>query len=129
MWRYQFYANYEGQKGHGGSKMILKRVGVLSFGKVSGVIYGLLGLIFGVIFALFSLLGAGIAATQTGEPTALFGVVFGVGAVIFMPLFYGAMGFIVGVVMAALYNLVAGWVGGVELYLSDGETKHHQEAD
>ncbi len=97
--------------------MTLKRVGVLSAGKVSGVLYGLLGLIFGVIFALFSLLGAGIAVTQTGESTALFGALFGVGAVIFMPLFYGAMGFIMGIIMAALYNLVAGWVGGVELHL------------
>lgn len=110
--------------------MVLKRVGVLSAGKVSGVLYGLLGLIIGVIAALFSLLGVGIAITQTGDSAALFGVLFGVGAVIFMPLFYGAMGFIMGVIMAALYNLVAGWVGGVELHLeSDGGLKHHQEMD
>lgn len=110
--------------------MVLKRVGVLSAGKVSGVLYGLLGLIFGVIFALFSLLGAGIAVTQTGDSAVMFGALFGVGAVIFMPLFYGAMGFIMGVIMAALYNLVAGWVGGVELYLErDGGLKHPQGMD
>ena len=45
------------------------------------------------------------------------GALFGVGAVIFMPLFYGALGFITGIITAALYNLVAGWIGGVELQL------------
>jgi len=112
------------------NKMTLKHVGVLSVGKVSGMLYGLLGLIIGIIFALFSLLGVGIAITQTGDSTALFGALFGVGAVILMPLFYGIMGFIMGVIMAALYNLVAGWVGGIELHLeSDGGLKHSQEMD
>ena len=97
--------------------MILRRVGVLSCGKVSGVLYGLLGSVLGVFFALFSLLGAGVAATQTDQSGAFLGALFGVGAVIFMPLFYAALGFIGGIIMAALYNLVAGWVGGVELQL------------
>jgi hypothetical protein len=97
--------------------MILRRVGVMSCGKVGGVLYCLLGLVFGAVLALFSLLGAGVAATQPDQSGALFGALFGVGAVIFLPLFYGALGFIGGIIMAALYNLVAGWVGGVELQL------------
>ncbi len=97
--------------------MILRRVGVLSCGKVGGGLYASLGLVFGGIIALFSLLGAGVAATQTDQSGALLGALFGVGAVIFMPLFYAALGFIGGIIMAALYNLVAGWVGGVELQL------------
>jgi hypothetical protein len=40
---------------------------------------------------------------------------FGVGAVILLPLFYGLMGFLMGMLTAALYNLIAGWLGGVEL--------------
>ena len=44
-----------------------------------------------------------------------FGALFGVGAVVAFPIFYGCLGF-VGLLFAAwLYNLVAGVVGGVEV--------------
>lgn len=97
--------------------MILRRIGVMSCGKLSGALYSVFGLVGGVIFALFSLLGAGMAASQTDQPEPLLGAVFGVGAVIIMPLFYGAMGFVMGIITAALYNFVAGWIGGIELEL------------
>ena len=38
---------------------------------------------------------------------------FGMG--ILMPVIYGVMGFIIGVIGAAVYNLVARWIGGIEL--------------
>lgn len=95
--------------------MVLKRVGVLSCGKIMGFLYAGIGLIAGGIFALVSLVGgvAGLAADEGGG--AIFALFFGVGAVIFLPVFYGVMGFISGVVSAFLYNLVAGWIGGIEL--------------
>ncbi len=95
--------------------MVLKRVGVLSCGKIMGLLYAGIGLIAGGIFALGSLVGgvAGLAADDGGG--AVFALFFGVGAVIFLPVFYGVMGFISGVVSAFLYNLVAGWIGGIEL--------------
>ena len=34
---------------------------------------------------------------------------------IFMPVLYGVMGFIFGVLMAVVYNLVARWIGGIEV--------------
>jgi len=34
-----------------------------------------------------------------------------------MPVLYGVMGFIVGAVGALIYNLIAGWIGGIELRL------------
>ncbi|MEK6374241.1 MAG: hypothetical protein AABO58_16260 [Acidobacteriota bacterium] len=42
-------------------------------------------------------------------------MLFGAAAVVALPIFYGILGFIMTLIMAALYNLVAGWVGGVEL--------------
>jgi len=44
----------------------------------------------------------------------------GVAAVIVLPLFYGLLGFIGGIITAALFNLVASMVGGVEIELSQG---------
>ena len=39
----------------------------------------------------------------------------GVGFAIFAPIMYGVMGFLVGVIGAFLYNVVAKWVGGIEV--------------
>lgn len=44
-------------------------------------------------------------------------MLFGVGAIIFLPIMYGIMGFIGGAIMAFVYNVVAGIAGGVELEL------------
>jgi hypothetical protein len=43
------------------------------------------------------------------------GALFGVGSILLLPLFYGALGFIGGAISAFVYNLVAGVVGGIEL--------------
>ena len=42
-------------------------------------------------------------------------VVFGVGAVVILPIVYGILGAIFGALTAALYNLVAGMAGGLRL--------------
>lgn len=96
--------------------MVLRRIGVLSLGKVLGVLYAGLGLLFGGLFSLFSLLGAAIGATQDAGGAA-FAFLFGVGAIVFMPLFYGLIGFIGGLLTALLYNVAAGITGGLELDL------------
>jgi hypothetical protein len=36
----------------------------------------------------------------------------------FLPLFYGAAGFLLTAVAAGVYNLIAKWVGGLEIELS-----------
>ena len=88
----------------------VKRVGVMSLGKVLGVLYAMLGLIVGALFSLFSIVGA---IFSPDVPGAL-GLV-GVGSIIFFPIFYGLMGLVFGMITALLYNLVASWVGGIEL--------------
>jgi hypothetical protein len=47
--------------------------------------------------------------------TGLMGMLFGAAAVVLLPVFYGVMGFVVKLIGASLYNVIAGWVGGVEL--------------
>ena len=80
------------------------------------VVYGCMGLIFLPFFALAGMLGAFAQHGQSDQaaPAALIaGIMVGMG--IFMPIVYGAMGFIFGMIGAALYNLVARWIGGLEL--------------
>jgi hypothetical protein len=97
----------------------IKRVAPLQAGKMLGVLYACMGLIFLPFFALAGLAGAFAQQTQQaqnagGPPAALFaGMMFGFG--IFMPIFYGLFGFIFGIISAAIYNLIARWIGGIEV--------------
>jgi hypothetical protein len=42
----------------------------------------------------------------------------GAGAIIFLPIMYGVFGGIFAAIGAFVYNLVAGWVGGLEVDIS-----------
>ncbi len=99
--------------------MIVKRIGPFSLAKLLGALYGAIGLIFGFVFALASMLGAGIGALSNAEdvPPAWLASLFGIGAVFFLPLFYGGMGFVSGVIGAGLYNLFERMIGGVVVEL------------
>lgn len=92
----------------------LKRIGVFSLAKVLGVLYAALGLIFGLFFSLFGL-AFGSMMSQYGESGGMFGAMFGVGAIIFLPIFYGVLGFIGGALTAWIYNMIAGATGGIEV--------------
>jgi hypothetical protein len=96
--------------------MRLTRISPVSVAKVAFVLYGAMGLFVGAIIALASLAGATFSASQHGG-SALLGAVFGVGAIVLLPLLYGGFGAIATMVMAALYNVVAGIVGGIEVTL------------
>jgi hypothetical protein len=39
----------------------------------------------------------------------------GVAMLIFLPILYGVAGFVFGAIAAAVYNLIAGIVGGIEI--------------
>jgi len=95
----------------------LRSIGPLSCAKVAAIIYGVIGLIIGAFVSLLSLLGVfgGFGATGAEPSAPIFGLLFGVGAIILLPLVYACMGAIGGVIMAGAYNLVARVVGGIEL--------------
>ena len=100
-------------------KRRLKRISPLSAAKMLGALYACLGLLILPFFTLGGLAGAFAShANHTqnlpGSAPALMGgfmLIIGLCA----PLFYGALGFIGGLLMAALYNLFAGWIGGIEI--------------
>lgn len=93
--------------------MIVKRIEPLSLAKVAGLLYGIFGFLAGCLIAIISL--AGVASEESGGP--VFGALFGVGAVVFLPIMYGGLGFLASLVMAALYNVTAQWVGGIDVQL------------
>jgi hypothetical protein len=89
--------------------MVVRSVAPLSVAKVAGVLYALIGLIFGAVVALAALAGAFAGADDAG----IVGSIMGVGAIVVLPLFYGCMGFVTTLIGAWLYNLVAGMIGGI----------------
>jgi hypothetical protein len=76
-----------------------------------GTLYAVIGFFLGLLFALLSVIGAGFADSGA---EGLLSLMFGVGGVIILPIFYGVLGFVFGAIGAALYNVIAGMAGGVE---------------
>jgi hypothetical protein len=90
---------------------IIKRFGVIKMASFMGLYGVAMGLIFGIIFALFSL--GGIAYTEA--ISGIFGFMFGIWAIIFLPIFYGIMMFLVGLIFTPIINLILRIINGIDL--------------
>jgi hypothetical protein len=96
--------------------MVIKRVSPLSIAKISFVLYAVIGFIVGGIFALFGAAMGSLASLGGEQRMSMFpAAFFGVGAVIILPIVYGVMAAIFSAIGAFIYNIVAGWVGGIEI--------------
>jgi hypothetical protein len=98
----------------------LKKVGVLSLAKFQGATSALIGLIAGIIMAVFSLV-VNQFFSSFGDSIDIGGVgIFaGIGAVIGIPLLYGLIGFISGAIGGLLINIILKITGGLELFFED----------
>jgi hypothetical protein len=95
--------------------MTIKRIDPMSFAKISGALYAIMGFIIGLCIALVSMVGPGLAGS--GMPKGgLFGMMFGIGSIIVLPIVYGLIGFIATLIAASIYNGLAKVVGGVVLF-------------
>ena len=86
---------------------VIKSIGALSVAKISGAIGALVGLVIGIPVAVVVYFTG--SSWQLGAAGWL--------AVVALPLLYGALGFVGGALYAWLYNVVSGWVGGIEVDL------------
>jgi hypothetical protein len=89
----------------------LQSVGVMSLGRTMAAVHGALSVLFVPIFLIMALVGA-FAAPGAQKLSAL---VF-VALALLLPLFYAAMGFLMGALMAVVYNFVAHKLGGIEMH-------------
>jgi Transmembrane domain of unknown function (DUF3566) len=94
-------------------KRRIKRIAPLQAGKMLGVLYGCMGL----IFLLAGVAGAFAQHAQQTQGASAASAALAAGMMlavgIFMPIFYAVFRFIFGMISAAIYNLVARWVGGI----------------
>ena len=97
-----------------GKKRILS-VSVVQAGLVLGGLYALISLIISVFLVVFGLI-AMVVGSGSGDATAAFGGVIGMMIIaVILPFVYGAFGFVGGVIVAAVYNLIAKMTGGIEV--------------
>jgi hypothetical protein len=99
-------------------KIRLMHVPPIRFGIVLGLINGVIGMITAPIL----LLSLGAAATwDTTLLPKFLGIpwLFAGGAALFMPFIHLVGGFLVGVLLAMIYNLASRWTGGIEIVIDD----------
>ena len=98
--------------------MIVKRIGPMSLARISGILYALIGFMLGCIFSIASVAGG---FPHGGPEDAPGGMMFGAAAVFVLPIAYGFLGFISSLVGAAIYNALAGFIGGVEIEVGEAD--------
>jgi hypothetical protein len=81
----------------------------------AGVVLAVLYAVLSVCVAPFVLLGA-VQSSQSGNAGGP-PIILGIGFAILMPFLYAGIGFLVGLIGAAVYNLIAKWTGGFEIEL------------
>lgn len=110
-------------------KKEVQHIDVLSAAKIQGAIGVGIGLITGVLMALGGV-GAGVMGNMMGFAHGMQAIsaFAGIFAVVGLPIVYGIGGFIGGIIGAFLYNLAAGFVGGVVLSFRDGEEERASHA-
>ena len=89
-------------------KRQITRFSVLQTSKVLGILY----VFFGLIYVPFGLGMIFLGGTEM----KIMGIMY-----TFMPILMGVFGFIGVVIFSALYNLVARWIGGIEVEVTDTE--------
>lgn len=85
----------------------IRKFGVLQTAKVVAVLYALMGLVFVPVFLIVSM----FSPNKDG---------IGTGFALVMPILYGVLGFVFTAIACAIYNFVAGLVGGIEVELDEG---------
>ena len=87
---------------------VVKCVNILSVARI-GALFGIvMGLVWGAFFGT-------IAAARMGRFVPGLGAIRGVALIVIMPVIGVIAGFIGGAIHAFLYNMFAGWVGGITL--------------
>jgi hypothetical protein len=95
----------------------LKRIAPFQAGKLLAAFYGLFSLLFVPFMMVFMAVGSFAAKAQGANAAPPMPLMFGmgIGFMILLPVVYAAMGFVFGVLSAAIYNLLARWIGGLEI--------------
>ena len=104
----------------------------MDIAKYQGIMGAFIGLFVGAFYAAMAFIFSGMmnvnnAATygnmmQDRSAMGAGGFALGIGALIFIPIFYGIMGFVGGFILSGISNRVLGFIGGVKMTILEKET-------
>jgi hypothetical protein len=83
-----------------------------------GLLHAAGGLVVGLLFSTMALAVGNLAQQMDGREVPFagaLGAMFGLGVIVALPILYGVLGFIAGVIGGLLYNVAAGLVGGIRI--------------
>ena len=91
-------------------KQELKRIDPLRAANIGALVYGLLTAVFALIFSPFFLLASVLTPS---EGVGVAGMILPAVALVLYPVMGLVMGWVSGLLTAAIYNLVIRWTGGL----------------
>ncbi|HEY7826380.1 MAG TPA: hypothetical protein VIC00_06115 [Candidatus Acidoferrales bacterium] len=93
---------------------MVKRFDPLSVMRIAAICYGCLGIFEGAIFSVvFTLLP--LSVREGTHLHRFFPLIFGGLSIVFFPILFAVMGAIIGGLGAAVYNVSARFVGGIQV--------------
>lgn len=101
----------------------VKHIYPLSSAKAIAIAAALLGLIFGIIFAVLGGVVGSVLQILGGTSNGTSIAGFGLLTIVIFPIVLGILGFIIVIVAAWLYNIIADRVGGIRWDFSNGTLK------
>jgi hypothetical protein len=93
----------------------IQNIPAVPFALMLGAIGAVLGLILGIFYALVFGSIMSLIPTTAGVDLGALGILFGVGAIIIMPIVCFIGGLIEGLIIAVIYNFLAPRIGGIKL--------------
>ncbi|HEY9179872.1 MAG TPA: hypothetical protein VIO32_04080 [Candidatus Baltobacteraceae bacterium] len=95
----------------------IRRINPVQFALVSATLYAIIVFIIALLWLPFASMMGALGAMGAGMGGRFFGAGIGIAVVIIWPVIYFVISFVFGLIAAALYNVVAGWTGGIEVTL------------
>ena len=86
-----------------------RKLNILNFGKLQGILFGLLGIVAGIIYGVGGFIIDALVSlgwvTSADTPGLSIGTLLAMTALIIMPVLFFLVGFVMGLVEALLYNI------------------------
>ena len=97
----------------------VKSVDIISFASFSGILYAILGFIYGLLLTVFGSILFNLLRQQSDLELPEFGAAFGVAGIILFPIIFFVIGFVAGVIGSLIINLALYLIRGLKITLED----------
>jgi len=100
---------------------VIKRISPVSAFKIGAVVYAVIGLVALILMLPLAMLLGSYVTPHADGPTNGFSLMLfrpGIITFVIMPIVYAIFGGVFSMIAAAVFNLAAGWMGGLEVEIN-----------